>query len=96
MWLVPEISVKQHVDFGGDCFDWFDLGVLVTFRFVYIIESYLNEIMWFNTKLFYSGVSDESHKEDTSAVELKMTDETIETTEASMYLYSFKYSYMMK
>ena len=52
--------------------------------------------MWFNIKLFNFGVPDESHKEDASAEELKTTDETVETTEASMYLYSFKYSYMKK
>lgn len=52
--------------------------------------------MWFNSKLFNSGDPDESHKEDASAEELKTTDETAETTQASMYLYSFRYSYMKK
>lgn len=47
-------------------------------------------------KLFNSGVPDASPKEDASAEELKTTDETVETTEACMYLYSFKYSYMKK
>ena len=36
---------------------------------------------------FCNGVPAESHKEDTSAEELKTTDETVETTEASMYMY---------
>lgn len=48
---------------------------------------HLSEIMQFNIKLFNSGVPDESHKEDTSAEELKTTDETVETTEASTYMY---------
>lgn len=72
------------MDFGGDCFDWSDLGVLVSFRFAYVIDVHLNEIMQFNIKLFNSGVPDESHEEDASAEELKTIDETVEMTEASM------------
>lgn len=51
---------------------------------------HLNEIMWFSIKLPDLGVPDESLEEDASAEELKNTDEAVETTEASMYLYSFK------
>lgn len=46
--------------------------------------------MWFTVKFLNLGVPDESLKEDVSAEELKNTDEAAETTEASMYLYSFK------
>lgn len=73
-----------------DCLDWFLLGVLASFRLAYIIDVHLNEIVCFTIKLLNLGVPDESHKEDASAEELKNTEEAVETTEASMYLYSFQ------
>lgn len=73
-----------------DCLDWFLLGVPASFRLAYIIDVHLIEIMWFTIKLLNLGVPDESLEEDASAEELKNTDEAAETTEASMYLYSFK------
>lgn len=88
MWPIDEISVD--IDFGVDCLDWFLLGVLVPFRLAYIINVHLNEVMWFTIKLLNLGVPDESLKEDASAEELKNTDEAVETTEASRWLYSFK------
>lgn len=95
MWLVSKNSVKWDVECGGHCFDWFDLGLLVLCRFSYTIDAYLSEIMQLILSC-YSGVPGESHKEDTSNEELKTTDETIETTGASMCLYSFQYCYMKK
>lgn len=101
MSLVSKNSIKWDVEFGGycsdcfDCFDWFDLGLLVPCRLFYTVDAYICEIMWLILSC-YSGVPDESHKEDTSNEELKTTDETIETTEASMCLYSFQYCYMKK
>lgn len=82
MQLISKIAVQNLrgvalIGLMQDC--WYHLLGLV--------DMHLSEIMQFNIKLFNSGVPAESHKEDTSAEELKTTDETVETTEASMYMY---------